>query len=93
MPGDITEAEKLSKVFNSILSRGMVDTVMPQITILIDDMGTDVMTYHDLADNIEVLYNIGLDSGTNCIMATDIDCPESIYLNSSYINTHEHESK
>ena len=93
MPGDITEAEKLSKVFNSILSRGMMDTVMPQITILIDDMGTNIMTYRDLANNIEVLYSIGLGSGTNCIMATDIDCPESIYLNSNYINIHERESK
>lgn len=92
-PSDITEAEKLSKVFNSILSRGMMDTVMPQITILIDDMGTDIMTYQDLAHNIEALYSIGLDSGTNCIMATDIDCPESIYLNSNYINIHEHEGK
>lgn len=93
MPSDITEAEKLSKVFNRILSRGMMDTVMPQITILIDDMGTNIMTYRDLANNIEVLYSIGLDSGTNCIMATDIDCPESIYLNSNYINIHERESK
>lgn len=93
MPSNITEAEKLSKVFNRILSRGMMDTVMPQITVLIDDMGTDVMTYQDLADNIEVLYSIGLGSGINIIMATDIDCPESIYLNSNYINMHERESK
>lgn len=93
MPGDITEVEKLSKVFNSILSRGIMDTVMPQITVLIDDMGTDVMTYQDLANNIEALYSIGLGAGTNCIMATDIDCPESIYLNSNYINMHERESK
>lgn len=93
MPSDITESEKLSKVFNSILSRGMMDTVMPQITILIDDMGTNIMTYRDLANNIEVLYSIGLDSGTNIILATDIDCPESIYLNSNYINMHERESK
>lgn len=93
MPSDITEAEELSKVFNSILSRGMMDTVMPQITILIDDMGTDVMTYQDLADNIEVLYSIGLGSGINIIMVTDIDCHESIYLNSNYINMHDRESK
>lgn len=93
MPSDITEAEKLSKVFNSILSRGMMDTVMPQIAILIDDMGTDIMTYQDLVNNIEALYSIGLGAGTNCIMATDIDCPESIYLNSNYINMHERESK
>ena len=93
MSSDITEAEKLSKVFNSILSRGMMDTVMPQITISIDDMGTNIMTYRDLANNIEVLYSIGLGSGTNIIMATDIDCPESIYLNSNYINMHECESK
>lgn len=93
MPGDITEVEKLSKVFNSILSRGIMDTVIPQITVLIDDMGTDIMTYQDLANNIEVLYSICLGAGTNCIMATDIDCPESIYLNSNYINMHERESK